>query len=72
MIRFDSLLAFPFFIFPFRGSRLRENYFLLQRGLFSCQLIRTTVVLWLGWKVFLIKLTQLRGGVVVDSAISFL
>jgi hypothetical protein len=47
MISFGSLLASPFFIFPFRG-RLRENYFLLQRGLFSRQLIRITA-LCCGW-----------------------
>jgi hypothetical protein len=72
MISFGSLLASPFFSFPFRGSRLRENYFLLHHGLFSHQFIRTTALLWLGWKVFLIKFTQSRGGAVVDNAVSFL
>jgi hypothetical protein len=42
MIHFGSLVASLFFVFPFRGSRLQENYFLLQCGLFSCKLIRTT------------------------------
>jgi hypothetical protein len=41
MTHFRCLLAFPFFIFPFLGSGQWENYFWLQRKLFSRQLIRT-------------------------------
>jgi hypothetical protein len=48
MIHFGSLLTFLFFVFPFRGSGLRENYFWLQPRLFSHQLIRTTT-LCCGW-----------------------
>jgi hypothetical protein len=32
MIRFGRLLASPFFVFPFRGSGLRENYFCYSAG----------------------------------------
>jgi hypothetical protein len=56
MIRFGSLLSSSFFVFPFRGCGLRENYFWLQRGFYSRQLIRTAPCCGWGGKCFPLNL----------------
>jgi hypothetical protein len=75
MIHFGSLLASLFFIFPFRGCGLRaagKLYFAKARAFLLLTYQSNSSVLWFGWKVFLIKLTQPRGGAEVDSVVSFL
>ena len=59
--------------FPVSGQRAAGKlFFATARAFLPPTYQNNRSVLWLGWKVFLIKLTQPRGGAVVDSAVLFL